>query len=962
MIARSGATWLRLLALAAAYYVTGRLGLLLAIPPGYATAIWAPSGVAFAGLLLFGWRLWPGVLLGSFAVNVGTAFDASSSAAIFRSLGLAGVIGGGAALQAVLGAWLVRRFANPTLELLREHDVATFLVLSGPISCLVSATVGVGALLGFGRIGAGQCPFSWWTWWVGDAIGVAVVAPVMLIAFAEPRAIWRRRWNGVAIPLAMVLGLIVTLFLWVSSLERARIRDEFQAQASRQAEGVRRKLDDTIIALHSLGALYLAVPEVDRVLFCTFSSHVLTLHPGIQGLSWNPRVAGADRSTFERAATDAGYAGFRILEQDESGSLRPAGDRDEYVVVLHIEPAPANAAARGFDVWSDATRREALRRAMEEARPMVTGRLSLIQSGRSGVLVFLPVYSMPAAPDSVDGRRSSLRGFVTAVLRLEDLVSSALLSSGSPEIKLQITDEGATPADRVLWPMPVDQASSTYQFHLVTPVSIAGRPWSLTSHATPAYEAAARSWRPWTMLAGALLLAALMVAFLLVVTGKAIIIERIGSDRAAELSSANAEMQREINDRKVAEVALSRKEGELRQAQKMDAIGRLAGGVAHDFNNLLTVILGYVDILQGRVGQNAAARGELEEIKKAGQRAADLTRQLLAFSRKQVLQPKVVELNRVVAALGNMLHRLIPEHIQIVTRLDPALGRIKADPGQVEQIILNLALNARDAMPTGGRLVIETANLTSNDGRALVELTVADTGVGMGPEVQAHLFEPFFTTKSPGHGTGLGLSTVYGIVQQSNAQIDVASEPGKGSSFRIRFFREEQALAPADVGTPAVPDRPARTATVLLVEDEQAVRGLARSVLEASGCSVIDAASGDEALRLAAMHRGVIDVLVTDLIMPRLGGRELAERLLTTHPSIKVLFMSGYSEEAVQSHGLEGRNASFLAKPFTPEQLWASAQTLLQGPSGKDGMGSPAAGGDWPKVPEPMRPWPHAPG
>lgn len=378
-------------------------------------------------------------------------------------------------------------------------------------------------------------------------------------------------------------------------------------------------------------------------------------------------------------------------------------------------------------------------------------------------------------------------------------------------------------------------------------------------------------------------------------------------------------------------------EKQLRQTQKMEAVGQLSGGIAHDFNNLLGVIIGYSEILEQRLPPDDPLLKECLQIKKAGQSAASLTRQLLAFSRQQVLDPKVLDLNGIVLNVQKMLRRLIGEHIELKTNLDPALGSVKADQSQIEQVILNLAVNARDAMPQGGKLLIETAKVELDEDYArrhppqepgaYVLLSVADTGIGMDAETQARIFEPFFTTKEIGKGTGLGLSTVYGVVRQSGGHIWVYSELGLGTTFKIYLPCAGQ---PARVQQPpAAPAESLRgSETILLVEDEEALRGLARSLLEDSGYTVLEAELPEAAIETALQHSGKIHVLLTDLVMPGMTGKDLAAKLAPTRPEMKVVFMSGYT--SFTHAGLADSEIALLTKPFTREKLLRKLRETLE--------------------------------
>jgi two-component system, cell cycle sensor histidine kinase and response regulator CckA len=380
-------------------------------------------------------------------------------------------------------------------------------------------------------------------------------------------------------------------------------------------------------------------------------------------------------------------------------------------------------------------------------------------------------------------------------------------------------------------------------------------------------------------------------------------------------------------------------EEQFRQVQKMEAVGRLSGGVAHDFNNLLGVMIGYAEFLQERMEPSNALRGSVDEILKAGKRAAALTRQLLAFSRQQVLDPKVLDLNFVVGDMEKLLRRLIGEDVRLATILSPGLGRVKADQGQLEQVLLNLAVNARDAMPQGGKLIIETENMEMDDefvrrypypvkAGPYVCLKVTDTGTGMDPETKARAFEPFFTTKEKGKGTGLGLSTVYGVVKQSGGYIDIESSLGVGTKFKIYLPRVEEPLTVERTAFDPTASHEG-TETILLAEDETSLRKLTRDTLELCGYKVLAASDGVEALKMSEAHSGSIDLVLTDVVMPEMGGRALVQELLNRRPDIKVVFMSGYAGQGIGTPGPIAPNSLFLAKPFTREMLTRKIREIL---------------------------------
>jgi PAS domain S-box-containing protein len=400
-------------------------------------------------------------------------------------------------------------------------------------------------------------------------------------------------------------------------------------------------------------------------------------------------------------------------------------------------------------------------------------------------------------------------------------------------------------------------------------------------------------------------------------------------------------MAHDITERRQAEKDKRALEEQLRQSQKMEAVGQLAGGVAHDFNNLLTVIQGYCDLILKDLDEKNRFFQDMQEIKKASEHATSLTRQLLAFSRKQILQPKILDLNDLVLNMDKMLRRLIGEDIELVTLLSKDLGRVKADPGQIEQVIFNLAVNARDAMPKGGKLTIETADAELDEHYArsrigvkpgrYVRISVSDNGIGMPSGVKDRIFEPFFTTKEKGKGTGLGLSTVYGIVKQSGGNVWVYSEPNQGTTFKIYLPMIEEA---ADfLSQTFIPTKPfLGTETILLVEDEEAVRKLASTILQSNGYKVLEAGNGEEALRIAQEQNGnPIHLILTDVVMPGMSGSQLAERLVSQWPEMKVLYMSGYTDNAIVHHGILDQGKPYIQKPFNPSALAEKVRDILDG-------------------------------
>jgi two-component system cell cycle sensor histidine kinase/response regulator CckA len=410
-------------------------------------------------------------------------------------------------------------------------------------------------------------------------------------------------------------------------------------------------------------------------------------------------------------------------------------------------------------------------------------------------------------------------------------------------------------------------------------------------------------------------------------------------DKLARLSPA---VERELRDQKVRE-ASRRLEEQLRQSQKMEAVGRLAGGVAHDFNNALSVILSYGDLLLADMKPGEPMRGDVEEIRNAGLRAADLTRQLLMFSRQQMIEPKVLDLNDVLTSMDKMLQHILGADVDLVSLPTKSLGRVRVDPGNMDQVIMNLVVNARDAMPTGGKLTMETGNVVLDEAYAQehlgvtpgphVMLAVTDTGTGIDAATLPRIFEPFFTTKESGRGTGLGLSMVFGIVQQSGGSVWVYSEPGKGTTFKIYLPRVDTAVDA--VRSLAAPANLRGSETILLVEDDDHVRVVARGILGRNGYHVIEARDASEALLHSESHAGTIHLLLSDVVMPQMSGPELAKRLAQIRPNVRVLCMSGYTDDSIVRHGVLEAHIAYLQKPFTPETLTTKVREVLDASYGR---------------------------
>ena len=589
---------------------------------------------------------------------------------------------------------------------------------------------------------------------------------------------------------------------------------------------------------------------------------------------------------------------------------------DPTLHVLWVAPEKGNEAEIGADLGAVPGLRATLADAGLSKSTMVAPRVDLRQSGR-GFLVCVPAYS---------GKQ--LSGFLIGVFGYQEVFSSILEGVG-PDYWVAVYDGhesvysrgGVKPPPNWLY---VQEANIDFQ------------QLSWRALAWPKAEAIAytRSPLPALVFGGGILMA-LLLAF-------AVYMAETAKLNVRKLEAANRELEKEIAGRAQAEEA-------LRQAQKMEAVGRLAGGVAHDFNNLLMVIRGQAALSQNSVGLGSTLRHELSEIVRAADRASSLTRKLLALGRKQVLQPRVLDLNALVTQVAEMLPHVLGEDIKLSMDLEPDLGSVKADTAQLEQVIMNLIFNARDAMPGGGELTIQTANCDLDDDWSRnhpgvqpgphVMLAVRDTGHGMDEETQAHLFEPFFTTKDSSKGTGLGLATVYGTVNQSGGHITVSSKLALGTTFQIYLPRVEEPVEIVDVPKPIT--RPLQgQETILVVEDDDAVRRMTRHFLEIKGYTVMEATSAAHAIQLVESHDETIDLVLTDVVMPGMKGRELVERIGKLRSDLKVLYMSAYTEDDAINIGILGPGTAFIVKPFSPDELASKVRDVLIG-NGTSPVNSP---------------------
>ena len=779
------------------YYFTGRLGLLLAIPPGYATAVWPPSGIALAGLLLFGARVWPGVLAGSLALNIWTSLDPTDPSSTVRSILVALAIATGSTLQAVLGERLVRGLSDGPASKPWEGRRAAALALGGPLACVTASTVGTTTLALAKAITPANYPYSWMTWYVGDTIGVVIFTPILLLWAAPRNQVPLRLRLAASVPLAITFLFVVFLFTRVNGLEQQQIRLEFERRSGLLTQTLQRGIDRTIEAFRAVGDSQDGLPRIDRARFRTFTLALLARHPEIQAISWDVRVPHSERADLERDLRREKHYPWRITELDSQGRLVPSRVRKDYVVVRYIEPYRKNREVLAYDVASNAARRQALSRARDTGEPTCTSPIRLIQGTEKqvGCMVFLPMYWKRGSLSTTKVSAEDFAGALAAFVRVGDLTESLLEGVHPPGVQIVITDPhgsgGSGPWLYAASPHARgghdagggDHAADRTGLYSSGTLEVAGHRWRVDYAMTQEYLDANRPWQAWGVLAAGMAFTGLLGAYILNLLGRWAIVERLVARRTSELRKANEEA-------KSAQLQLA-------QAAKMESIGRLAAGVAHEVKNPLAVILFALDYLAESVrSPDPNVATALSDARGAVVRADAVTRALLDFSSGTELKPSVQDVNDVLQkALHLVRHALTKAHILVVEEFESELPPVLLDQTKIEQVLVNLIINAVDAMPDGGTLVARTRRERPNGagpragirrtGRSRIRASavvveIEDTGTGIEESVREKLFDPFFTTKPPGKGTGLGLAVSKSIVALHGGTIGIANKEGGG--------------------------------------------------------------------------------------------------------------------------------------------------------------------------------------
>lgn len=777
-----------ILAVAGAYYILGRLGLLLAVPPGYATAVWPASGIALAAVLLGGPWLACGVGLGSFLINAPAGFDPT---ALMPALLIPGVIAAGATLQALAGGWLIHRYVGYTNPLEQELKVVPLLLLGGPVACLIAATVGVGTLWLAGRVPDNLVLFNWWTWWVGDVIGVLVFTPLALVWWVRPYRRWFVRQLTVTLPLLGMFLVVIVLFVFISGREQARIEAVFSAQSTRFDAELNKTIQSAINVLAAMEGLYASVENVKPYQFEIFGNREMKQLPGVIGLSWTPLVRHAGREAFERSVQRGGQPDFRITERDAEHRVIPAAVADEYVPVTFFIPRSEGEGVLGYNVLSEPVRRAALLRARDSGRAAASGRVPLVQyPDDDGFLLFMPVYRHGIQPVTREDRRRYLEGFVVAGFRMRDLLETTLRQTHDFDGNVRLYDISNS-REELLY-SSADAEAGPGGFNSLLAIEVAGRQWRAELHWPAQVLFARRSWSAWLVLAGGLLLTGLLGILLLTTTGRAGRVEALVNQRTQDLSRVNAL----LNERGA---ALANSNRELEQ---------FAYVTSHDLKAPLRTISSFAQLLDQRYRSALGDEG-LEFLNFIGDGVRhmqglidDLLKLTQVDKRKFELTPMRLQ-EAVDRACRHLAADLAASNAQM--KVDP-LPPIRGDPGMLAQLFQNLIANAIKFMPAGRKPVVRIEahpegirwdagdsaltrwqRIETHADASRWHVIVGDNGIGIDEHHLEQIFSVFkrLHTAEQYPGNGIGLAICKKIVTLHGGKIWAESKPGQGTEIHF---------------------------------------------------------------------------------------------------------------------------------------------------------------------------------
>ena len=877
------------LLVAAAYFIAGRVSLLLAVPPGYATALWPAAGIALALIIVFGYRVLPGVLLGSFLVNVGTAIDPSDVNSGAFSVALAVGIGIGAAAQAALGAFLVGRFAPSKSLLEDERSIAVLLVYGGPVSCVVSATCGIATLYGGGLLDQSSALFNWSTWWVGDTIGVLIFAPLVLIWTAYRKELPLRRQLLVSLPSVATFALVLCLFVYASEREQDRITVEFTKQTDEVTRTIERDFRNYLDDLHAIESLYAGTQPATPDEFRVFADRLLARHSAIERVLWSPAMTDADR------------------------------DRMENIPVPYVEPADTSAAVGLFKIASDPSMLEDQLLAQDTGKAIASSEIKLASSADPRFMVFVPIYTPKQPHRTVEERRQNLRGYVVAVFRRNEILQAALAGVDTQNIQVRLYDATNRAGSQPI----IQREPGTHKLSRVVMFGNAGRHWGVSYSANSTYLMARRPWEVWSVLAGGLLFTGLLEAFLIVVTGRTAKVEAMVIERTDELRRANASLA-------AARDAALRTDGLKSQ---------FVANMSHELRTPLNGILGVTELLL-EMDLTAEQRDHAGTIRSCGSTLLGLVNDMLDLSKIEAgrLEIQSIDFNvrRLVEQTADVFEeRARRKGVELVYLVHHDVPEnIVGDPGRFRQVLTNLVGNAVK-FTSEGEVTLRVTVAEREESSMLLRVDVTDTGIGISPEGQAQLFQPFVQadgsiTRKYG-GTGLGLVISRRLAELMGGQLDMISQVGEGSTFwfTIRTAPFASETAPSQ---PAMPTLQGLRA--LIADDSDRSRRRLHELLESWRMSVVEEVTGEgalRALRTAAESEQPFDLAVVDLRAGGMSSFEFASAAQTHGlvPPVRLILLSGQGQLGDGERAQQVGASAYLTKPVRQSQFFHCLATVI---------------------------------
>ena len=879
----------QVLLVAAVYFVAGRVSLLLAVPPGYATALWPSAGIALAFVLFFGYRALPGVLLGSFLVNVGTSIDPSDVNSGALSVALAVGIAVGAAAQAAIGTFLVRRFAPSKSLLEDERSITVLLAYGGPVSCVFSATCGIATLYLGGVLDRSNALFNWSTWWVGDTIGVLIFAPLVLIWTAYRTELPRRRQLLVSLPSLATFALVVCLFVYATEREQDRVTVEFTKQTDDLTRTIERDFRNYLDDLHAIESLYAGTQPATQAEFRVFAEHLLSRHAAIERVLWSPMVTDADRAQFEA------------------------------IPIPYIEPADTNAAVGIFKIASDPSMLEDQLLALDTGKAIASSEIKLANSADPRFMVFVPIYSPGRPHHTIDERRENLRGYVVAVFRRNEILQAALSGVDTENIQVRLYDATNRAGSQPI----IQREPGAHKLARVVMFGNAGRHWGVSYFANSTYLMSRRPWEVWSVLAGGLLFTGLLEAFLIVVTGRTAKVEAMVIERTDELQRANASLA-------AARDAALRTDGMKSQ---------FVANMSHELRTPLNGILGVTELLL-EMDLTAEQRDHAGTIRSCGSTLLGLVNDMLDLSKIEAgrLEIQNVDFNvrRLVEQTADVFEeRSRRKGVELVYLVHHDVPEnILGDPGRFRQVLTNLVGNAVK-FTSEGEVTIRVTVTEQEESSMLLRVDVSDTGIGISPEGQAQLFQPFVQadgsiTRKYG-GTGLGLVISRRLAELMGGQLEMHSQAGEGSTFwfTVRTAPCTSEPVPSQSTQPTL-----QGLRALIADDSERSRRRMHELFESWHMSVVEESTGEgalRALRAAAESQAPFDIAVVDFRGSGMDSFEFATAARTEGlvPPVRLILMSGHGQPGDGERAQQVAASAYLTKPVRQSQLFHCLATVI---------------------------------